>query len=123
MVGRPGPTRATRVGKRRETLAPFVAVPVFDIPETRPDGVDRMLLIGTEVSELARKNRGASARIDDPPAADRFLAAVACDRYRSRVAIKIEAGQFRWPPQLATSGGSLLQHVLVERRAIDLEGR
>ena len=55
-----GTTMVRVIGK---SFAPFVAVPILHVGKAGPDGVDRVLGVLLEVSQLAREHRAAAAGI------------------------------------------------------------
>src|SRR5262245_15318368 len=59
-----------------KTLAPFVAVPLFNAAEPRPDSIDRVLGIRAKISELSREHCRAACSIDDPVASSRAFHAL-----------------------------------------------
>src|SRR5205814_4054467 len=65
VIGRPLATRSTPVGVIGKTLPPFVTVPLLDATESRPDRIDRMLVVWTKMSQLPRQHCRTSGGIDN----------------------------------------------------------
>src|SRR5436190_7867914 len=68
-----GATMLRVVGK---PFAPFVAVPLFNTAEPRPDRVDGMLRVRAKISELSREHGRAACSINDPAATSRAFPAI-----------------------------------------------
>src|ERR1051325_1179182 len=122
MIGRPVAPGAARIRVVRKFFAPLIAVPIFHAGESRPDGVDRVLRILMKVTELARKRRGAPARINDPAGARRARRRIDVRSHAlSGCAVQINLPDFRRTPQIASSLHRQLEHMRVELCAVDLE--
>src|SRR5260370_21598800 len=66
VICRPFPARATPVGVIGKTFSPFVTIPLLDATESRPDCIDRMLVVQAQMSQLPRQHGRASCGIDNP---------------------------------------------------------
>src|SRR5215470_14597566 len=84
MVGSPFTGGPTTIRVIRETLAPLIAVPLFDAGESRPDSVDGVFGIRPKISEFPGEHGRAACGIDNPTATCRALAKV-CPDYSQRI--------------------------------------
>src|SRR6266513_5346619 len=71
------------------------------------------------MAELAREHRRPAARVDDPPCADGSCV----ERHAGCISLELDAGHFRGALQIASSFDRDIEHVLIERAAVDLERR
>src|SRR5437879_13508921 len=76
MIRRPFTRGAASVRVIGKTLSPLVAVPLFYVGEARPDGVDRVLRVRTEMSEFSGEHGRAPCGIDDPSRVDGAIAPI-----------------------------------------------
>src|SRR5438132_8243542 len=76
MIRGPLTRRATSIRVIGKTFSPLVAVPLLDAAESRPDGVDWVLCVRTEMSEFSGEHGRAPSSIDNPTGADGAIAAV-----------------------------------------------
>src|SRR5438477_12486960 len=94
MVRRPRACGPARVHVIAKFFAPIVTVPIFHAGESRPDRVDRMLIVRPVMSELSCEQRRASARVDQPSLANCFAM---MDIYRlSARVVALYLRNFRW---------------------------
>src|SRR5262249_22404903 len=114
-------------GARRVRAGDLDAVHVLDAVVADPDRRGRMRLDRGHAAALAGEERLAARRVDGPAAADVHLRAIGfLDRDRvspGAVAAEREGRDLRRAPDDAALLGRDLQELLVELRAVELEGR
>src|ERR1700747_2141523 len=68
VIGRPLAALSTAAGVIREKPPAVVTVPTLYATESRPDRIDRMLVVWTKMSQLPRQHGCTSGSIDNPTA-------------------------------------------------------
>src|SRR4029077_10907140 len=124
VIGRPLAARSTTVGVIGKTLPPFVTVPLLDATESRPDRIDRMLVVWTKMSQLPRQHGCTSSGIDNPTASHTALIKVYNCTYRLPVRVtQLALCHFGRTPEVASGFYREVKHVRIKFRAIDLKTR
>src|SRR5262245_25033302 len=76
MVRGPFASRSARVRVIGKTFAPFVAVPFFDAAKPRPDRINWVFGIRSEIAELSCEYGSTTCSINDPTATSRALSII-----------------------------------------------
>src|SRR4051812_43818022 len=118
VVSRPVPARPAGVRVIAEFFPPLIAVPIFYAGEPRPDRVDGMLQVWVKVAKLSSENGGPAAGVHEPAGAH----PIGLVGHIGPISFELDGVYFCRPRQLTPRFDRHLQHVLVERAAIDLEG-
>ena len=124
MICRPLAARATPVGVIGKPFSPFVAIPLLDATESRPDRIDRMLVVRAQMSQLSRQHSGASCGIDNPTVTHAALGKIDNCIYDLPVRlVQLALRHFSWTPQVASLFYGEIEHVRVKFRAVNLKAR
>ena len=127
MIGGPF-TRGTRtISVIWKAFSPFIAVPLFDAAESRPDGVDGMLGIRTKMSESPSDHCRSPCRIDKPTASGPAIAGFATiDNDANALpicAVQLVVCYLCRTPELATRLHSEIEHVRIKFCPVQLKTR
>ena len=87
MIGGPFTSDATTICVIGKAFSPFIAVPLLDAGESRPNRVDGMLRVLAKMPELPGKHGRAACSIDNPTASSSAFAKIDKNAHSLSVAI------------------------------------
>ena len=123
VVIRAEPPRGDVAARELDRPARREIVDVSEVPEAPPEGGGRMLLVLRDQAELPAEQRAAAGGVDHPAAADREGVAPLVDRHPMVELTELDLAHPRRADELGAGGDRLVEQVLVEHVAAQLERR